>query len=158
MPNVAVTNKNDEPYARKFDGKLYEFPCGKEVTIPDYVAAYLFAYGKTDADRQKIVVRNGWQQNGNPGDPYGPEFAMKRLQKFIFKSAPDDAAVPKKAKVVVPGTLAAPKAARAPGGINAMSDLVDESGNRKRDVGAVSRETIHLPGSKAALAPHLPPA
>lgn len=151
MANVTVINKNGEAWSRRFDGTFYEFKPDVPVTLPEDAAAYLFAYGKTDAERQRIVVRNGWQKNGFPGDPSGPDMAMKRLQNFIFKAAPEDAPPPKKEKKVASGTVAAKAPERAPTGVGAMSDLADAGGNR---VGT-PRETIHLPGKRAPLAPPL---
>lgn len=152
MPNVIVTNKNDDAYCRKFDGKLYEFEPGKAVTIPEAAAAYLFAYGKTDADRQRIVVRNGWQKNGIQTDPWGPKAAMKRLQNFVFNAAPEEPAAKKPEKKIAPSQL------KQPGGINAMSELADANGLRKPDAPRASGGTLHLPGNKAAPASRLPPA
>jgi hypothetical protein len=158
--NVSVTNKNDEDYARKFDGKLYEFPVGKAVVIPDVAAQYLFAYGQDDAARQKILVRNGWQKNGAPGlAEGGPIAAMKRLQNFVFKAAPDDEPRAKPSKVVTEGVkqaVAAGKQARVPGGIGAISAHAKDDGRtilpRPAASGATGG-TIHLPGKAAPLAP-----
>lgn len=158
MANVSVTNRNDEPYARRFDGKLYEFAPGEAVVIPTEAARYIFGYGGTDADRSRILVRNGWQKNGIPDDDCGPNAALKRLQNFVFKAAADDPLPAKPKKKIAPSQereLAAKEPERKPGGIGAMSALVDEHGNR---TDGKKRETIHLPGSKAALAPRLPPA
>ena len=150
MPNVVVTNKNDEAYSRKFSGEPYEFKPGVPVTITDVAAAYLFGYGRDEAVRRKILVRNGWQQNGIDGDPFGPVHAMKRLQNFVFKAAPDDPVRPKPEKKLAPAT----KAAREAGGINAMSPGVDAGGNK-----ITVRETLHLPGKTGPNSPaRQPPA
>lgn len=158
--NVSVTNKNDEPYSRKFDGKLYEFPVGQAVVIPVIAAQYLFAYGMEDADRQKILVRNGWQRNGLPGMAEGgPQQAMKRLQNFVFKAADSDAPAAKPAKVVTEGVKRAVEAklARVPGGIGAISAHAKDDGKtilpRPPAAGATGANTLRLPGKAAPLAP-----
>lgn len=158
--NVSVTNKNEEAYSRKFDGKLYEFPSGVAVVIPDVAAQYLFAYGQGDAERQKILIRNGWQQNGQPGMAEGgPMQAAKRLANFVFKKAPEDAPKAKPEKVVTEGVkqAVAAKGARVPGGIAAISPHARDDGKTILPRGAAAAGmptgTIHLPGSKAPLAP-----
>lgn len=87
--NVSVTNGGKEPFTGRFDGQEYEFLPGKPVVITELAASFLFAYGLPDAMRARVLVRNGWQQNGSPKDPLGPEAALKRLRSFVFKSAPD---------------------------------------------------------------------
>lgn len=174
--NVSVTNKNKEPYGRKFDGKLYEFPVGEAVVIPVVAAQYLFAYGQTDAERDKILVRNGWQKNGMPGlAEGGPAAAKKRLSNFIFKKAPENAPPEKPAKIVTEGVKqalarkAADKAAeqdpegddlpppelgaqpqRVPGGIAAISPHAKDDG---KTILPRASSTLHLPGSRVPLAP-----
>jgi hypothetical protein len=157
--NVSVTNKNSEPYSRKFDGKLYEFPVGQAVVIPVVAAQYLFAYGMEDGDRAKILVRNGWQRNGLPGLAEGGyEQAKKRLGNFVFKSAEPDAAPEKPKKVVTAGVeAAAAKLARVPGGIGAISAHAKDDGKtilpRAAATGATGGNTLRLPGKAAPLAP-----
>lgn len=149
--NVSVTNGNAEQYSRQFDGKLYEFPPSKMVVVPEEAAAYLFAYGKTAADRKKILVRNGWEKNGLKGDPFGPDTAMKRLEAFVFKSAPDDPAADKPSKKLAPATMEMKKK-REMTGVNAVSPALVETGGMVHGKGA---NTLHLPNKDA---PRLQPA
>lgn len=158
--NVSVTNKNAESYARKFDGKLYTFPPGEAVVIPVEAAQYLFAYNQGDAERQKIMIRNGWQRNGQPGVGEGtPAWAQKKLGNFIFKKAPDEAPPAKPEKVVTEGVKAAVAAgkARVPGGIAAISPHAKDDGKtilpRAAGMPTGGVNTLHLPGSKVPLAP-----
>lgn len=139
MGTVTVTNKNEDEYQRKFDGELYKFPSGEPVTIPEAAAAYLFAYGQDDEARKKIVVRNGWQKNGMPSHPEGPEAAMKRLKKFIFKKGPEPEAAKKPEKQIAPSQ-------RAPTGINAISPTARDDGRT-----ILPRGPVGLPGSSAPL-------
>ncbi len=141
--SIVVTNKGEHPHRGRFDGKSYEFPVDEPVSIPDAAAAYLFAFGKTDADRAKLLVKNGWQKNGNPGDPYGPEAARARLNSFVFQVVKEEDVV----------RAARPKATvegRQKTGVNAMSSLVDERGNR---TAPASGGPMQLPGSSAPIAP-----
>lgn len=143
---VIVTNRNVEVYARRFDGELYTFPPNEPVTIPESAAAYLFAYGMTDADRQRIVIRNGWQKNGMPGDALGPDGAMKRLKNFVFKKGPEPKAHEKPAKKVLPG-----QQARVPTGINAISEHAKDDGRT-----ILPRDVVRIPGQPGPLAPPAP--
>ena len=148
MSTVVVTNKNEEAYSRKFDGDLYSFPPGEAVTIPESAAAYLFGYSLTDDDRKKIVVRNGWQKNGMPGDPAGPEAAMKRLHNFTFRKGPEPKATEKPAKKVLPE-----QQGRVMTGINAVNPKAKDDGKT-----ILPRSMVRLPGSSAPLAESLAPA
>lgn len=154
MKNVVVTNKNTEAYSRKFDGKLYSFPTDEPVIVPEGAAGYLFGYGLGEADRARILIRNGWQKNGVSGDPFGPDTAMKRLQNFVFKSAPDDAPRLKPEKKIAPGT-AEIKKNREMTGVNAVSPDLIATGGMVHNKGGPA--TIHLP-NKGAKAPLLQPA
>lgn len=149
MPNVIVTNKNAEGYTRSFNGVSFTFPPGEPVTIPEAAAQYLFAYGKQQADRNKILVRNGWQRNGLKGDPFGPDAALKRLQSFVFKAAPDDEPRKKPEKKLAPAT-AEMKAKREMTGINAVSPALQSTGGMVHH----TSKTLHLP-HKGASAPML---
>ena len=149
MSNVLVTNKGSEPFVGRFDGKGYEFPVGKEVKIPEIVAGFLFAYGLSDADRGRVLVRNNWLRTGAQDDEYGPKAAAKRLQSFVFKAGPDDPSPPKP-KAIVLGENAKPK--RELGGISKVNPEADlDAGMQTKR----PRETIKLPGNRAPL---LPPA
>lgn len=149
MSTVIVINKNKEAYSRKFDGDVYAFPPGEAVTIPEMAAAYLFGYGGTDADRQRIIVRNGWQKNGTPGDEDGPEAAMKRLKNFTFKRGPEPEPAKKPEKQMLPQH----KAAREPTGINAISPDAKDDGKT-----ILPRSTVRLPGSSGPMVPSAAPA
>lgn len=98
--NVTVTNKGEEDFAGRYDGKLYAITAGGSRTMPVHVAGFLFGYGKDDAERSRVLVRNGWQRTSDPADDYGPVEAAKRLKSFVFKSAPDDPE-PERPKAVV---------------------------------------------------------
>lgn len=138
---MIVTNRNREAHSGRFNGTLYTFPPNEPVKIPEAAAIHLFAYGKSDADRQRVLVRNGWQRSGKPGDVYGPEAAMKRLMLFVFQVIEDPPPVPKEKKVVkVPE--------RKPTGVRAMSSLVGENGQR-----ATAPSPIAFPGSSTPIAP-----
>lgn len=142
MTNVVVTNKNAEAYARKFDGDLYKFPPNEAVVVPEVAAAYLFGYGGTDADRQRIVIRNGWQKNGIVGDPQGPEAAMDRLKNFVFKKDSTPEAKQKK-----PEKSVAPAQGRQMTGINAVSPNAKDNGR------TILPSGVRLPGQVAPMAP-----
>lgn len=146
MGTVTVTNKNEDEYQRKFDGELYKFPSKEPVTIPEVAAAYLFGYGQDEEARKKIVIRNGWQKNGMPGDPSGPEAAMKRLKNFIFKKGPEPEAQKKPEKQVAPSQ-------RAPTGINAISPHARDDGKT-----ILPRGPVGLPGASGPLVPSAAPA
>lgn len=146
MGNVAVTNGNKEVYSRQFDGKLYTFKPDVPEIVSEDAAAYLFAYGKTDADRKKILIRNGWQKNGLPGDDFGPEKAMKRLQAFVFKAAPDDEKPAKPSKKLAPATVEMLKEKRTPTGVNAVTPGLEATGGMVHNKGG---NTLHLPGKSA---------
>lgn len=141
---IVVTNRNGEEHHGKFDGKEYVFPPNQPVSVPEDVAMHLFAYGKGDVDRARVLIRNGWQRTGDNTSPFGPKAAMEKLQRFAFQVIEDPPPVPK-AKRVVTGPQ--PKLQRQPTGVNAMSSLVDERGQRKPN------GTINLPGSAAPIAP-----
>lgn len=141
--SVIVTNKNDEEYARKYDGDSYVFPPDEPVTIPEIAAAYLFAYGLTDDDRTRICIRNGWQRNGMPGDEFGPTAAMKRLKNFVFRKGPESKAPEKPIKKVAPPM--------GQTGINAVSAHAKDDGRK-----ILPRDTIRIPGSTGPLAPPAP--
>lgn len=148
MPNVIVTNTNEDAYERRFDGKLHSFPPNVPQTITEEAAAYLFGYGQDDATKKRIMTRNGWLRSGAPGMVEGgPDWAQKRLGAFIFKKAPEDAPAPKKAKVITKGVEEAVK--RKAAGINAMSELADAGGNNK----AAHRSTLTLPGKAERQSP-----
>lgn len=87
--NVTVTNRGEEAFVGRFDGVSYAFPCGESVVIPARAAQFLFAYGMTDADRKRALIRNGWHTTSDPTDPHGPAAAEKRMRAFVFKKAPD---------------------------------------------------------------------
>jgi len=147
MPSVVITNKTDEDYTARFDGTVYAFPVDKPVTIPEAAAAFIFAYGMDDAARQRILIRNNWLRNGMPGDPFGPEAAMKRLQGFVFKKGPEDA------KKAPPEKLIAPSQMREMTGINAVSPGAIE--RAQTDGKTIVPRTLRLPGAPG---PMLPPA
>lgn len=146
MSNVVVINRNKELWGRKFDGKLYSFPPGEAVTIPELAARYLFGYGGEDEDRARIVVRNGWQKNGIPGHDDGPEAAMKRLKSFIFKRGPEDEAPKKPEKKMLPQH-------REMTGINAISPDAKDDGKT-----ILPRSAVRIPGAGANLIPPAAPA
>lgn len=154
MGTVVVTNKNEEAYARKWDGELFSFPPGDPVTIPEAAAMYLFGYGGTDAVRAQILVRNGWQRNGVDTDPFGPVFAMKKLRNFIFKKGPEDAPKAKPEKKLAPMHQ---QGKREPGGINAFSPNAKDDGKTivMRDIPKLgeSSKTLKLPRKDGPLAP-----
>lgn len=95
MDNVTVVNKGAEDFTGRFDGKEYPFPVGTPVVVPELVAAFLFGYGKTDADIARALVRNGWHRTSEAGSEFGPEGAKKRLRSFVFKGAAPDPERPK---------------------------------------------------------------
>ncbi len=139
--SIVVTNKGELPHKGRFNGKDYEFPVGDPVSIPESAAMHIFAYGKGDADRARLLIKNGWQKNGTPGDPAGPEAARARLNSFVFQVvSEEDVAKATKPKQVAP--------VRKPSGVNAMSSLVSENGQRKPIGGP-----MQLPGSSAPIAP-----
>ena len=140
--SIVVTNKGDTPHKGRFDGKDYAFPVGVPVSIPDSAAAHIFAFGKSDADRARVLVKNGWQKNGTPGDPHGPDMAKKRLESFVFQVITDEEV----ARAVKPKQTLPPP--RVKTGVNAMSPLVEQNGQRMPQGGPMS-----LPGSSAPLAP-----
>ncbi len=141
--SIVVTNNGEQPHRGRFNGVDYSFPVGVPVSMPESAAAHIFAYGKSDADRAKVLVKNGWQRNGTQFDPFGPDMAMKRLQSFAFQIVTDEDAVraSKPVKQIAP-------AQRERTGVNAMSKLADASGNTMPRGGA-----MQLPGSAAPLAP-----
>ncbi len=140
MGTVIVTNRNEEPYERRYDGEMYAFPPGEAVTIPDLAAVYLFGYGGTEADRRRIVIRNGWQLNGVKGNPHGPDAAMKKLSNFVFKKGPDAKGREKPEKKTV-------SSGREMTGINAVSPRVKDDGK------TIVPHTVRLPGGTGPLAP-----
>lgn len=154
MGNVAVTNGNKEAYSRPFDGKVYTFKPDVPEIVSEDAAAYLFAYGKSDADRKKILIRNGWQKNGLAGDEFGPDKAMKRLQAFVFKAAPDDEKPAKPSKKLAPATveMLKEKEKRVPTGVNALTPGLEATGGMVHNKG---NSTLHLPGKAT---PRLQPA
>lgn len=145
--NVIVTNKNAEAYSWRWNGTEYNFETGKAVTIPVLAAAFLFGYGKTDEDRARILIRNGWQKNGMPNDPLGPKAAMEKLGNFVFKEAPAEEGRKKKEAIVLPP----PKMARVPTGINAISPTAVDNGRTILPKDPAS--TLHLPGKAPRQAP-----
>ncbi len=147
MSEVIVTNKNEQPYSRKYDGTLFKFAPGEPVTIPEDAAAYLFGYGQTDEDRARIVIRNGWQKNGIPDDPEGPEAAMGRLKNFIFRKGPEPKAAEKPEKKIAPSQ----KLERVPTGINAVSPEARDDGRT-----ILPRSPVRIPGKVGPLAPPVP--
>lgn len=145
---LIVTNKGAEAYSGRFDGKEYEFPVDAPVTVPETVAAFLFGYGRNDAYRHTILVRNGWERNGMPNDPFGPVQAMKRLQSFVFKAAPES----KKADAPPQVSLK-----REMTGVNAISPNAKDDGKTILP----RSNTLHVPSfadSKGKRAPLAPPA
>lgn len=133
---VVVTNKNPESYARKFDGTLYTFPPDEAVTVPVAAARFLFAFGGTDADRARIIVRNGWQKTSVPGDAFGPEAAQQRLKNFIFRNGPKAETIVREKK-------------RLPTGVNAVSEKTVANNDGRK----ILPSTVRLPGSPQRLAP-----
>lgn len=100
--NVTVTNNGAEPFTGRFDGKHFTFEVGVPLTVPVKVAAFLFNYGMPEQLRQRVLVRNGWQVNGNPADMRGPVHALERLRSFAFTAAADDVPPPKPKPKVLP--------------------------------------------------------
>lgn len=141
---IVVTNRNAEEHKGKFNGKVYTFPPNQPVSIPEDAAMHLFAFGKSDADRARILVRNGWQRTGDNESVVGPKAAMERLNKFAFHVIEDAPPIPKEKRVVKGPTL---KPQRQQTGVNAMSSMVDEHGQRK------PHGNINIPGSAAPIAP-----
>ncbi len=137
---IVVTNRG-KLFEGRFDGKAYEFPTGEGVPIPLAAASYIFAYGKADEDRKRLLIKYGWQKNGTKGDPFGPEAAMKRLGEFQFREEADDAPAPKEKR----------KIERAMTGVNAMSKMVGQDGQRRPRV--PDSPAVMIPGSTAPLAP-----
>lgn len=146
MSTVVVINKNKEPYTGRYDGENYTFPPGDAVTVPEETAAFLFGYGQDDARRQRIIIRNGWQKNGIPGDDDGPEAAKKRLANFVFKRGPEPEPAPMKEKQLLPQH-------RAMTGINAVSPEAKDDGKT-----ILPRSAVRLPGGKALVPPAAPAA
>ncbi len=95
MENVVVTNRNEFEFVGKFDGKEYRFPTDEPVTISVLVAGFLFGFGKSDADRQRAIIRQGWQKNNVPGADNGPEHGVMILNKFMFTMPEDELPVVK---------------------------------------------------------------
>ncbi len=131
MEMVVVTNKNEETFSQRFDGQVYEFAPGKQVSIPERVAAWIFAYGKPDDERTRIMVRNGWLKVG--GDQAK---AKAILGNFVFNTLAADSATERSEKR---------KLERVMTGINAVSPP-------KEDGTVVNRERISLNGKAAPLA------
>lgn len=146
MGTVVVVNKNGEEYAKQFDGELYRFPPNEPVTIPEVAAMFFFAYGQGDKERERILISNGWQKNGIPGDPSGPDEAMKKLKKFIFKKGPEQKAAEPPEKLIAPSQ-------REPTGINAISPHARNDGRT-----ILPRGPVGLPGSSGPLVPSAAPA
>jgi hypothetical protein len=114
--NVSVTNQGEEVYIGRFNGREYEFPVGEPVLVPQIVAQFLFAYGMTDADRVRVLVRNGWHTTSDVEDPFGPVAAKERLESFVFKKAPDAPARKKpEPKVLEKSVVTSPEKERAAG-------------------------------------------
>lgn len=148
---VTVTN-NGAAWSGRFDGEPYEFPAGESVTIPERAAMFFFAFGMDDGARARVLVRNGWQQNGIPGHELGPESAKKRLMAFSFKTAPDVERVKPAPKVLGPAVVTsidkeAAKKAKAEEGAPLSAE---EQAILQREQGNV---TITLPGRKGPPAP-----
>jgi len=73
---VIVTNTG-EPFASKFDGRLYEFKPGEDVPITVDAARHIFGFGL--ADKREVFSRHTWMTKSTEFDQ-----AMERLGKFKF--------------------------------------------------------------------------
>lgn len=158
MSKVIVTNRNVAGFTARFDGQEHVFPTGEAVAIEVRAAAFLFGFGLPEANRDRIMVRNGWLRTSDPTDPHGPEAALRYLRGFVFTKAPEEPVLKPRAimlptpKPPAPPTAAAP-AARAPVKPQAPSGGATES----EDVGeAASGATATRPGAEPAASP--PPA
>lgn len=152
--NVSVTNGGKEPFTGRFDGQAFEFEPGKPVVITELAASFLFAYGLPDGMRARVLVRNGWQTNGDPKDPQGPEAALKRLRSFVFKAAPDNPGRPKPEAII----LATPKLTTGRGRLpddaqatKAAADAWAAAEGIQSPRAGLPAQPIRLPGSSAPI-------
>lgn len=74
---VWVTNKSDEFFADKWDGKDYIFPPNKSVEINDLLAQHIFGYGVEN--KTPVLVRLGWIKFSSDIPK-----AIERLEKFTI--------------------------------------------------------------------------
>ena len=77
---LTVKNNNDFNFAGRYNGIDYHFPRGKVIAIPDEAAKHIFGIGS--ADKNDILVRNGWLLQSNQ-----IEAAMEKLNGFAFNVA-----------------------------------------------------------------------
>lgn len=79
---VIVKNNGAEKFAGpsvRYDGKSYEFPPGKAVTVPSDAARHIFGLGLSD--KTSIFVRHGWIARASDHDR-----AMDKLNQFSFEA------------------------------------------------------------------------
>lgn len=154
--DVVVTNTGEQTFARRFDGASYEFPPGQAVTISEDAARHIFGFGGSDEDRQRILIRNGWQRTSGAGDPLGPEAAKKRLAAFKFGMAPSAPPPPKPKKSVAPAQQRAAEETDKAADAWVAAEVAALSAGVPRESSeppARSFLGVRFPGKKGPLAP-----
>lgn len=107
---VAVKN-NGPAWSARFNGEEYAFPAGEEIILSEHAAMFFFAFGMGDADRARVLVRNGWWKRTDASDNEASlEAARKRLMQFSFKTLGDVERVKPVPKVLQPATVTSHKA------------------------------------------------
>ena len=81
MTTKFVTNTWDKPISFDYAFKLYEFPVGKTVEIPEEAARHLFGYGQED--KEPFMTRLGLIKT-RADIPDG----LKILSKFVVTDEP----------------------------------------------------------------------
>ena len=81
MTTKFVTNTWDKPISFDYAFKLYEFPVGKTVEIPEEAARHLFGYGQED--KEPFMTRLGLFKT-RADIPDG----LKILSKFVVTDEP----------------------------------------------------------------------
>jgi hypothetical protein len=103
MTTTFVTNTWEKPIKFDYAFKLYEFPVGKTVEIPEDAARHLFGYG--EEDKEPYLVRLGLIQT-KKDIPDG----IRILSKFLISLDPpkrNQSLSPLVEKVPLPGNARA---------------------------------------------------